>query len=187
MEGDRLDVWRGIEQNRWTVWRWLMFGEGRHVAAEAGLVVDAQPQCGTLYRARRGSMPQPAVEPHTVRIARRRTDRGELLTTLVVEVTQRRRGYYDPEEQARQDRRTDYDPDEEGDFTYRSGATLILDPIRMRVLRVIRTPHSITDDAGLARQRAYLLGVAAESGNAFHAARHMLLRGREPFALLHRH
>lgn len=187
MESDRADVARGIEINRWTVWRWLMFGEGRQVAAEAGLVVDPQPQCGTLYRAERGKRPNPAVEAHTVRIARRRTDRGGLLTTLVVEVTQRRRGYYDPKEQARQDLRTDYDHDEKGDFTYRSGATLIIDPIRMRVLRLIRTPHRITDDEGLRRQRAYLLGAAAETGNAFHAARHLLMQGREPFALLHRH
>ena len=187
MEGDRAEVWSGVERNRWIVWRWLMFGEGRRLADEAGLLVDPQPAYGTLYRAGGGLLRNPAVEPHTVRIARRRTDRGELLTRLVVEVTQRRRGYYDPEEQSRQDARTDYNHAEEGDFTYRSGATLIIDPIRMRVLRLIRAPYGIIDEEGLRRQRAYLLGAAAEAGNAFYATRHLLMRGREPFALLHRH
>ncbi len=187
MEGEREAIWCGIERNRWTVWRWLMFGGGRDVAGEAGLVVEPQPHCGTLYLARGGRLPNPAVEPHTVRVARRRTTRGELLTTLVVEVTQRRRGYYDHAQQADQDQQTVYDHDAVGDFTYRTGATLILDPIRMRVLRIIRTPFLITDNAGLERQRAYLLGAAAEAGNAFHAARYQLMRGGEPFALLHRH
>jgi hypothetical protein len=57
----------------------------------------------------------------------------------------------------------------------------------MRVLHVIRTPFRIIDDEGLKRQRAYLLGAAAEAGNAFHAARHLLTQGGEPFAILHRH
>lgn len=187
MESDRKATWEGIERNRNTIWRWLMFGEGRAVAAEAGLVVDPQPQLGTLYRGRSGTLKEPAVEVHAVRLARRRTVRGEIATVLVVEVTQRRRGYYDPATQATQDARTDIPHDEAGDFTYRSGATLIIDPVDMCVLHVIRTPCRIIDDEGLKRQRAYLLGAAAEAGNAFHAARDLLTQGGEPFAILHRH
>jgi hypothetical protein len=187
MESDRKATWEGIERNRNTVWRWLMFGEGRAVAAEANLVVDPQPQCGTLYRGRSGTLKEPAVEVHAVRLARRRTVRGEIASVLVVEVTQRRRGYYDPAVQEAQDKRADIPHGEAGDFTYRSGATLIIDPVDMRVLHVIRTPFRIIDDEGLKRQRAYLLGAAAEAGNAFHAARHLLTQGGEPFAILHRH
>ena len=187
LDGDRLATARGIERNRTAVWGWLMFGQGKDLAPEIGLVLDPQPHLATIYRARGGNGDLPAVEVHSVRMARRRTERGDIAAVLVVEVTQRRRGYYDPRQQAERDSGSTIPHDEHGDFTYRSGCTLIIDPVGMQVLRVIRTPHTISEAEGLRRQRAYLLGEAAEIGNAYHAAHVTLTQGREPFALLHRH
>lgn len=115
-----------------------------------------------------------------------------MLTDLVVEVTQRRRGYFDPVEQEEMDRQDGHMArGEHGDFIYRAGSTILIDPKTQEVRRVIQTPGSIKDDAELDRVRRYLLGETDKSDNAFDAGLPDSIRsGRsflhdEPFALLH--
>jgi hypothetical protein len=191
LESDRFTVWQTMENNRRSLWGWLVDGEGRKYVEAFGLVLNDNEAPKTVYRNRRGA---PAVEVHSVRTALRRSARGTLLTDLVVEITQRRRGYFDPDEQAAADARIKpFGRQEDGDFKYRAGCTLLIDPATMTVRRVIRTAGTIADEAELARVREFLTGEIVSTGNAFDSSRPPSLRRhphsraqREPFAMLHR-
>ena len=78
---------------------WLREGDslGRDYARLFGLVIDRREAPPTVSRGKDGG---PAVEIHAVRPAIRRTARGMTSTDLVIEITQRRDGYFDKEEQA---------------------------------------------------------------------------------------
>ena len=186
LESDRFAVWQRTDDNRWVLWRWLMHGDGRKHAEALGLVLDNSAAPRTVYRNDKGD---PSVEVHSVRMAQRRSARGTLLSDLVVEITQRRRGYFDPDEQARQDA-----PGQEpmarakdGDFRYRSGCTVLIDPTTMAVRRVMRTAGTVASNHLLERVRGYLTGEAEGGTNAFHDVRRGAVgRSREPFAMLHR-
>lgn len=121
-----------------------------------------------------------SVEVHSVRATRRAGPDGQDIRQLVVEVTQRRQGYFDPAVQLARDETATpalYPPP--GDFLFRGGATMIFD-LRDGTLRyVIR--KSIDDDARLETQRAFL---SAPSGLGF---TYGAASSGEPFALLHRH
>lgn len=74
----------------------------------------------TIYR--KGGLP--ALEVHSVRPARRVGPDGNTMTDLVVEMTQRRRGYLDPDVQEEADAGKDKGPP---DFIFRGGCTLLID------------------------------------------------------------
>ena len=93
-----------------------------------------------MFRSRKTGLP--AVEVHSVRTALRRSRRGAIVTDLVVEITQRRRGYFDEDVQRRKDAEG-AEPQDQGDFRYRSGCTLLIDLDTMGIRRVIRTPSAI--------------------------------------------
>ena len=182
---DRWELWKLLEQAGKRLHEWLHDGDsyGRHYAHIFGLVVDGNAS-PSIYRSSRTQ--RPAVEIHSVRPAVRRTVRGGTRTDLVVEITQRRRGYYDPAQQQEVDQgvvASDALP--APDFLYRAGCTLLIDPATQDVRRVIRTAGTIADDAQLERVRRFLTGEEGDvGGNAMDAG---LTEGRgEPFALLHR-
>jgi hypothetical protein len=134
----------------------------------------------------------PAVEIHSVRPTFRRTTDGRVRTDIVIEITQRRRGYFDPEKQAAVDSRSARaSATPEPDFIFRAGCTVLVDPWTAEVRRVIRTDGTIADDEGLARVREFLTGERGVVGNSFDAgiAEGLGEDGRsarvEPFALLH--
>jgi hypothetical protein len=121
-----------------------------------------------------------SVEVASVRTTRRAGPDGQDIRQLVIEVTQRRQGYLDPDRQ----RIADNSPParkgrpERGDFVFRGGATIIYD-LRDNSLRyVIR--KAIDDDERLQRQREHILQPDAA---AFTYNRGSSM---EPFALLHR-
>jgi hypothetical protein len=183
LESDRCDTWEAIDDQAASLWAWLMNGPGRKLAPAFGLVLDEHNPPPTVFRSRTTSN-RVAVEVHSVRSAVRRSPRGGTVTDFVVEITQRRRGYFDPEKQAQMDAPgNSVDPSERGDFRYRAGCTLLINPATMEVRRVIRTPGTIADNTQLARIRLFLTG-ELEPGNAFYAAQ-AVLQAREPFALLH--
>ncbi len=190
LESSRYELWKALLPLRWELWRWLREGDyyGSIYAKLLGLVItdDAQP---TVYRNNEGL---PSVEVHAVRPALRRTINGEQRTDLVVEVTQRRRGYFDPDEQKRMDKKgTKIPRNKDGDFKYRAGCTILIDPAKQEVRRVIRTAGTVTDDAELERVRRFLVGEIDTGGNAFDAGLALSAREKrvvprdEPFALLH--
>ncbi|WP_210526891.1 hypothetical protein [Rubellimicrobium arenae] len=123
----------------------------------------------------------PAIEVHSVRIARRAGPNGEELQQLIIQITQRRRAYYDPERQALADSGALAENDKERwdhpDFWFRGGATLLIDMRDGRLRTVIR--NSIDDEVRLERQRKFrgsdVFGLALSGRN-----------GRaEPFAFVH--
>jgi hypothetical protein len=183
LQGDRYQIWKDADANAAVLWGWLMKHPDR--ARVYGIVLDEDGPPATVYRSRRSN--RVAVEVHSVRRAMRRGPRGETVSDLVVEITQRRRGYFDPDEQKAKDKAApdSFAADEKVDFKYRAGCTLLIDARTMQVRRVIRTRGTISDDDELARVRRFLTE-GSEPVNAFARARDSL-RAREPFALLHRH
>lgn len=192
LESDRFEVWRDLDRVRGLLWSWLHEGDsaGQGYARLFGLETDDREAPPTVVRGQGG----PAIEVHSVRPALRRTASGMLSTDLVVEITQRRHGYFDEKLQARMDapaarrRRARERPD----FIYRAGATVLIDPASREIRRVIRTAGTIADEGELERLRRYLRGRGGGSGNAFDGDLTPSLRRRapaareEPFALLHR-
>jgi hypothetical protein len=189
LESDRFTVWRTSEVNRFALWRWLVQGDGRKYADAFGLVLESASAPMTVYR---NHKMMPSVEVHAVRTALRRSPRGALLSELVVELTQRRRGYFDPARQARADaHRQPISRSIDGDFIYRAGCTILMDPVTLLPRRIIRTAGTVADDSELERMRRFLTGEVPADGNAFDSGHPMSLRRRasarrEPFAALHR-
>ena len=118
------------------------------------------------------------VEVHSVRTTRRAGPDGQDIRQLVIEVTQRRQGYFDP---AKQKKRDEGEPGvaRDGDFVFRGGATLIIDLRDGQLRYVIR--KSIDDVQRLEDQRRFL---TTPSDMSFTYNRG---KSGEPFALLHRH
>src|SRR5687767_2871235 len=102
LESNRREVWRELDNLRFALWKWLRDGDtfGRDYARLFNLVIHGNGVPATVYRAEDG---EPAVEVHSVRPALRRTLSGAPRTDLVVEVTQRRAGYFDEDEQKEHD------------------------------------------------------------------------------------
>lgn len=186
LESDRLETWKSVRANAIILWRWLVQGQGRELAPALGLILDDNEAPLTVFRTRRDN--RVAVEVHSVRTAIRRSPRGATLTDLVVEITQRRRGYFDPEKQKAMDaqRSPQGISAQHHDFVYRAGCTLVFNPQTNEVRRVIRTPGTIADDVQLERVRHYLVEGGSEPDNAFAMSR-QVMNAREPFALLHQH
>jgi hypothetical protein len=183
LESDRRETWEAIDDQAAALWAWLMNGPGQKLAPAIGLVLDEGNLPPTVFRSPTTSN-RVAVEVHSVRSAVRRSPRGGTVNDFVVEITQRRRGYFDADKQAEMDAVSNIlGPSERGDFRYRAGCTLLINPATMEVRRVIRTQGTIADNAQLERIRQFLTG-ELEPGNAFYAAR-SVFDAREPFALLH--
>jgi hypothetical protein len=183
LDSNRYNTWEGVEKNSAALWAWLVNGPGKKLAPAIGIVLDnAIKNRQTIFRSPTtpGAL---AVEVHSVRTALRRTVRGATVSDLVVEITQRRRGYFDAAKQAAMDKGAGQPPDN-GDFRYRAGCTLLIDPQTMTVRRVIKTAGDIADNGQLDRVRRFLAGDLVPN-NAFERAR-AAMTAREPFALLHR-
>jgi hypothetical protein len=192
LESNRYEVWKDTGRVRAKLGKWLRDSEsfGRDFARLFGLVLDS----GAPPTVHRSSDGDPAVEVHSVRPALRRTLDGSVLTDIVIEVTQRRRGYFDPCVQRTQDENEgDAAGTGSGDFTFRAGCTVLVDPRTADIRRIIRTPGTVASDRDLERVRRFVSGEAGIAGNAFDAGLpgSLAAAGRrrqrdEPFALLHR-
>ena len=119
-----------------------------------------------------------SVEVASVRTTRRSGPDGQDIRQLVIEVTQRRQGYLDADEQKRADATRKRGRPPRGDFVFRGGATMIFDLRDNKLRYLIR--KSIDDDERLNRHREHILqpSSAAFTYNRGSSA--------EPFALLHR-
>jgi hypothetical protein len=198
LESDRYDTWKDMDRNGFMIWTWLVKGAGRVLATMLGIELDPALRKPTVFLSKSSSN-SPATEVHSVRRAVRRTQRGSTVTDLVVEITQRRRGYLDAAVQQEQDSGI-ATTEEPHDFLYRAGCTLIIDLKGMEIRRVIRTPGTINDDKQLEKLRRFLSGESGQdASNAFDSPFAALTASmtvgsagrdrafREPFALLHHH
>lgn len=156
----------------------------RNAILHMGIVIKADPNLQTIYRNRYDERFH-SVEIHAVRVATRLGDRGWAVPDLVVEITQRRRGYFDDKEQKERDEDGKFGKKPHGDFKFRAGCTLLVNPATYEIRRVIRSAGAIDDDEALGQMRWYLMR-GAEPPNAF-ASPSLIATAREPFALLHRH
>ncbi|ARO54867.1 hypothetical protein B2G69_12495 [Methylorubrum zatmanii] len=132
----------------------------------------------TLRRSRERGLP--AFEVLSVRVANRTGPDGEQEQQVIIEITQERRGFRTAEDQARVEERgrvTGLRPD----FTFRGGATLVVD-LRTREVRYC-IMKDIASDERLAAQRAFRFGA---EGEALGATYFGASRRAEPFAFLHR-
>lgn len=160
---DREQVHERTKRNARLFRKWLVDGPGNRFLEAFGLVLS--PKVPASVFKKDGI---PSLEIHSVRPAIRRGSRGRLSTELVVEITQRRRGYFDIERQREVDRMKG-SPRDDGDFRFRRGCTVLIDPETLVVRRVIRTRGTILDDRELNRVRAFLSGTDAEPPNHFDA------------------
>jgi hypothetical protein len=191
LESNRYEVWKDLDGVREELWRWLRNADsmGRYYAQLFGLVIEDDKAPPTVFR----KEDWPTVEIHSARPAIRRTLNGSTRTDVVIEITQRRRGYFDREVQMELDGGTPVLPQDAPphDFVFRAGCTILLDPVTAEVRRVIRTPGTIADSTELERVRHFLTGEAGGVGNAFDAGLAASIDGGrritrdEPFALLH--
>ena len=180
----RDNVLESSEKNRRIVWKWLIEPDEDDSSVdrtwERALGVYFMPPSRPLGSIRtKGGFPK--VEVHSVRTTRRSGPDGQDVRQLVIEVTQRRRGYFDPERQKSVDGQKGGAGN--ADFVFRGGATLIIDLRGEYRLRYIIRKR-IDDDERLQEQRELLtrpdgFGFTYRSG----------LTGqdtREPFAMTHR-
>lgn len=190
LRGDRFEIWQTLQDNGYPIWRWLNEEDGGEVAESLNLVIDDARAPRTVYRNARG---HPTVEVHAIRPILRREDHLGERAWLVVEVTQRRRGYFDIQRQEEMD---GLGPQllgsERGDFTYRAGCTFFLDPETFDIGWVIPTAGTIASDVELERMRRHFSGEGQIPTNDFDAGMARGLAARdasrdEPFALLHDH
>lgn len=162
-------------------------------AAEAAHLVLDKGKKDSLYRNEKGV---PLLEVHSVRPARRIGPDGQTIEELVIEITQRRRGYYDPEIQRKVDAGEINPPAPE--FIFRGGCTLLVDLSTAKVRYCIY--QNIMSEDRLRRMREFLKNGFGPSlratyfGDSCKEYYRQLTRQEkgeksptlEPFALLHR-
>ena len=127
---------------------------------------------------RRGT---PLFEVHSIRFARHQDADGRPAMDLVVQITQKRGGYQDPDAQKEADEGRDAG---EADFKFRGGCTLLIDLPNARVRRCI--VKDILSDTRLDYQRKYREDSSGQSLWATYYGDFRTEEPAEPFAMLHR-
>ena len=189
LESDRFSIWKDLDALRAEARKSLEPGDAfsRDLATLLGLETedDARP---TVVR-KNG---RPTIEVHSARPALRRTLDGSVRTDLVIEITQRRRGYFDPDVQKEQDTRNlPSAKRKDADFWFRTGCTAIVDLTSGELRWIARTHGTISNDDELERVRKYRTGGVGVVGNAFDSGLQQSLRfvdqdaRNEPFAVVH--
>ena len=148
---DPEQVFHQTRECRRTLHQWFM-DPGALAAAEAAhLLMDKLEKNKTdaVYRDKDGL---PELEVHSIRPARRVGPDGQTVTELVIEMTQRRRGYYNAERQ-RKVESGELAP-MEPDFIFRGGCTLLVDLETARVRYCIF--KDLSSQNRIERMRKYL-------------------------------
>ena len=177
---DRRQLWDTMRNNVGKVKNWLENYCSTLFADELGLALSVDAP-RSVYRDKNR---RPEVEVHSVRVARRNNPQGSTVTDLVVEMIQRRRGYFSADRQKEVDQASAGPPEgDHGDFTFYGGCTLLIDPSDSHV-RFAITKH-VLSDTRLERERRYRSGEegslrATYFGDPQHGA-----QPRERFAVLH--
>ena len=180
-EFDRRKIANQERQNRVIIHDWFLLADD----SRASTAADWERLLGIRFTAerlesinRKGSYP--ALEVHSARVARRTGPTGRQSRELLIELTQKRFGYFDAKVQADVDSgRLAAKP--RPDFVMRGGSTLVIDLTDGSLRYVIR--KRIDDDKRLARQREWQLSIRDFSLAATYFGNQ---RMSEPFALAHR-
>jgi hypothetical protein len=180
-----VSIWLDADKQAAVFHSWLMDEEVSWLADALGLIVNTSGLPMTIS-AKARSPSWANIEIHSVRTAMKRGALGWPEQHMVIVVTQWRAGFFDREKQADMDKQSGASAHPERDFKYRSGCTLLIDPEKMQIRRVIRTPGTVADDNELERMRRYLLDGLAPP-NAFMGVAERFKESTEPFAFLHSH
>lgn len=178
LASDREEVYKQTRKSRAILHGWLISSRGQRMGRLTGLRLDADAP-RTIDRDSKG---RPLVEVHAVRPSHRVGPEGGSITDLVVEITQRRRGYFDRDVQRRADAGEVEPPPP--DFWFRGGCTLLVDLETGKVRYAVG--KGIGSDRRLETQRRFLTAPLAPSLRATYFADPRTSGHREPFALLHR-
>ncbi|NIN69808.1 MAG: hypothetical protein GTO63_35030 [Anaerolineae bacterium] len=120
LTADREDIYNECERSAAMLHGWFTEPTAGDAAKAAHLVLDPDTK-KDFYR---GKDDRPTLEVHSVRPARRMKPDGQTIADLVIEVTQRRRGYYERSVQDKADSGEARPPDP--DFIFRGGCTLLV-------------------------------------------------------------
>lgn len=186
LDADRRRVFEWKKANSKIIHNWLTGPAMRDQLPAFGLTLDSKHKA-SVFQWYSNEIGHPTLEVHSVRVARRRGLRDSLVTDLVVEVRQRRRGYFDKGKQREVDAAAPGDELPPPDFRFRRGCTLIIDPQQQEVRYAISTRGDVTDDDELDRVRRFLLSRAGVAGNPFYGPSGRIDEDDEHFAALHRH
>jgi hypothetical protein len=169
LDGDREQAWNQMNENGKELWRLINHELGPKFVGRLGLTLNPRAPA-SVYRSRMSDLRLPSTQVNSVRTAVRPGAGGRSVTDLVVEIVQRRRGYFDPKKQARIDRvRGHSDTFEKGDFTYTAGCTLLIDPNTLGFRYVVCSRGTILDNDRLEEMRAYLAREDPAGDDAFYA------------------
>jgi len=177
MRADRQEIHEQLRKSRAELHERVMSPAGRTAAAAAHIVLD--DPLPSIYCTDDGV---PAVEIHSVRPTRRLGPDGQALTELVIEMTQRRRGYLNADDQKKVDEGL-IDPPEP-DFIMRGGCTLLVDPSTGQVRYCVY--KNITSENRLNRMRVLLREGVTPSlyvtyfGNPYLEHYRNIIRGSSP-------
>jgi hypothetical protein len=176
-----------IRHNQYQTWLWLQLRKDPRWNKLLGVrllpdEIAREPSLMSIRRRDYGEGPRPKLEVYSTRIARRSGPDGQELSQLVIQIAQRRGGFFDP------DRQKDADAngfEGEPQFWFRGGATLLVDLRDGRLRHVIR--KSIDNDDRLARERAFRTGGRmALAMETYGDWAQQTAAPREPFAMMHR-
>jgi hypothetical protein len=169
---------------------WLRQPAAQDAAKAAHLIMHGGAPA-TYYRPHGKDDGPPSLEAHSVRPARRIGPGGQMVTELVIELTQRRRGYLDSKDQQEADagntrllRRPD--------FIFRGGCTLLVDletaEVRYCIYKRIGSSNRLERQRRFLRQESHPSVRTTYFGDTRRAYYKRLAAGRpvEPLALLHR-
>lgn len=183
LEADRKVEWLARELYRRLFWGLITAHSGASLRKVIGLrTTGAVPRSVNVSQIMDGA----AVEVHSVRMAARRGGRDQIEREYVVELTQSRQGYLDPEVQKAVDDGTK-SRSTRSDFKFRRGCTLLIDAETFEIRRVIRTRGNVCDDLELERKRRFFLERTRNPANAFAAVGNADFTSDDTFAHLHSH
>ncbi|MFL6262219.1 MAG: hypothetical protein ACJ76Y_21190 [Thermoanaerobaculia bacterium] len=173
---DRRKIWEQMQKSGRAIHTWLLSEPVRAIAANFGLALGT----GAPRSIERGKDGLPLFEVHSVRPARRLGPDGQTLTDLVIEITQRRHGYINPQVQEKVDKGEIAPPP--CDFWFRGGCAVLVDLDRGAVRYCIG--KGMLSDSRLSSQRAFARTTTSLQATYFGAPRGW--ENAEPFAMLHR-
>jgi len=186
---DRRQAYEEARENAIKVHGWLTSQKARSYAASGGRsklnnsfgLELGKNAPATVFRDKTG---WPLVEVHSVRPAVRQGPDGEDIRDMVIEITQRRRGYLEPEKQKSNDNKAAGQELDRPDFIFRGGATLLVD-LETGELRYVISKR-VGSDNRLEEQRKFIRGQEGMAMSAAYFAARAEDSIQEPFALLHR-
>ena len=180
LSSDRRRAYERMKSNAKLFQDWLIASSTVTIAEveSLGLCFD---QATAPLSIRRDSEGRPAFKVHSFRPCRRIGPDHQQRTDFVVEIVQKRRGYYDRDLQASVDSGKVPFSDRQPDFAFRGGCTLLIDPREGRIRYCVRKP--IGDDDRLDQEREYRLGASGDGVGGIYIDGGG--RCRNPFAFLH--